>query len=157
MSWDVIIRRADSEPLGDLATVRKQIAAALPGVEFYSEDGDAILASLHRGGVEITDDIREMFESKTLEKALYESEGYSFEFYGLEEQPLCELHVGLRGSGDAISALARLCGPHSWVAVEDGTLEPIDLASGQAPGWDFFRGYVNRAVEAVLTTEDADE
>jgi hypothetical protein len=157
MSWDITIRRADGESLGDLATVRKQIAAALPGVEFYSEDGDAILASLQRGGVEITDDIRDMFESKTLEKALYEGEGYSFEFYGLEDQPLRELNVGLRGSGDAISALAGLCGPHGWVAVEDGTHQPIDLASGRAPGWDFFRGYVNRAVETGLAAEDADE
>jgi hypothetical protein len=153
MPWEITIRRSDRESLGDLDTVRREITAALPGVEFYSERGDDILASLEAGGVEI-DRIRGLFESKILEKALFEGDGYSFEFYGLEDQPLNELHVEVRGGGNPISALAALCCPNGWTAIDDTSGEPIDLGSGSAAGWNSFRAYVGRAVRVIMSAED---
>jgi hypothetical protein len=51
MPWEVTIRRAGEEPLGDISTARAGIEAAVPGMQFYQETSGAerIAAARARG------------------------------------------------------------------------------------------------------------
>jgi hypothetical protein len=60
MPWEVTIRRADGAPLGDLAAVRQQIAAALPAIQFDREpSGAEKIAAARAASVEFPDIIRQ--------------------------------------------------------------------------------------------------
>ena len=51
MPWEVTIRRADGDPLGDFPTVRAGIEAAVPGMQFFRQPSgaDRVAAAHTRG------------------------------------------------------------------------------------------------------------
>jgi hypothetical protein len=151
MPWEVTIRRTDSAPLGDLATVRQQIAAALPAMRFHREpSGPEKIAAARAAGVEFPDVIRQHLEQRpATERAEVAGDGVSMVLYGFEAQPLTAVHAEIRGDGNPLPVLAALCRPNAWVAVDHARGRPIDLAGDSAADWDAFRAYRDRAIRGI--------
>jgi hypothetical protein len=154
MPWEVTIRRADSAPLGDLATVREQISTALPGVQFHRQpSGQEKIAAARAMGVEFPDIMRQHLEQlPATEQAEFEGDRLSLVLYGLDAQPLTALRAEVRGNGNPVPVLTALCVPNAWVAVDDATGNPIDL-TGPAAGWESFRAYRDSAVRSLKAAD----
>jgi hypothetical protein len=155
MPWEVTIRRADGAPLGDMATVRQQIVAALPAIRFERESsGQEKLAFARAKGIEFPEVLRQHFEQQlATERAEFYGDGFSIHLYGFEAQPLAAIHAEVRGDSNPAPVLASLCNPHDWVAVDDASGQPIDLAGSQASGWVAFRAYRDDAIRTIQASE----
>jgi len=157
MPWEVTIRRADGAPLGELATVRQQIAAALPALQFHREpSGPEKMAAAHAAGVEFPDIIRQQLERQpATERAEFEGDGFTVVLYGFEARPLTAIHAEVRGGGNPVPVLAALCRPHEWQAVDDASGRPGELG-GAAAGWAAFRAYRDRAIRSIMASDSGD-
>lgn len=130
MPWEVTIRKADGAPLGDLKVVRQQIISALPTIQFQRESsGLEKIAFARAKGVEFPEVILRHFEQQlATERAEFYGDGFSVVLYGFETQPLIAIHAEVRGDGKPLPLLATLCLPHGWMAVDDASGEPVELA-----------------------------
>src|SRR5687768_951308 len=102
MPWEVTIRRADGEPLGDVPAVRERIEATVAGMRFFQEpSGAERVAAARARGIEFPDSIRQIFEKQPAKvQAVFEGDGLSVLLYGFEAEPLSALHAEVRGAGD---------------------------------------------------------
>jgi hypothetical protein len=141
MPWDVTIRRADKAPLGDMAAVRRQITASLPGICFYQEPSGADkITAARANGVEFPDVLRQHLEGRpAVERAEFAGDEFSILLYGFESQPLLMIHAEVRGNGKPLTAIAALCLPNGWIAVDDANGQPVELGGESAAGWESFR------------------
>ncbi len=130
MPWEITIRRADGAPLDDLEIVRQQILSALPNIQFQRESsGLEKIAFARAKGVEFPEVLLRHFEQQPAkERAEFNGDGFSVVLYGFEAQPLVAIHAEVRGDGNPAPILAALCLPHGWVAVDDASGEPVELA-----------------------------
>jgi hypothetical protein len=158
MPWEVKLQRPDGAPLGNLATVRHLVAAALPGVQFQrGPSGPERIAAARAAGVEFPDIIRQNLEQyQATEKAEFEGEGFSFVLYGFEAQPLTTIHAEVRGDGNPVAALAALCAPHGWLAVDAASGQHVDLGGAAIACWEAFRAYRDRAIRSIHAAEGAE-
>jgi hypothetical protein len=152
MPWELTIRSSDNAALGDTATVREKITAAIPGIQFHVEPSGAEQIIAARAiGVEFPDIIRKHMESRPARlKALFEGDAFIMELYGFDNQPVSMFHVDIRGNGNPMPALAALCVPNGWVAIENASRQPLNLADSTAAGWQSFRKYRDGAVSSIL-------
>jgi hypothetical protein len=135
MSWDVMINRYDGPPprvpdlpddfrfppMGDADTVRAQVSAVCPAVD-WSDPAWGIL----------------------------EAGDYSIEF-NLQKAGVVDgfmLHV--RGGGDPVGVIARLCAANRWVALDTSTGEFMDLANPSRARWDSFRSFRDQIVGQLM-------
>lgn len=143
MPWEVTIRQTDGTPLGDVEAVRNQIAAALPAVSFYREpSGAEKIVAARVAGRKFPGLIRRHMEQRPATmQSVFNGDGCSVLLYGFEAHPLSAIHAEVRGEGNPLSALAALCRPNGWVAVDDTSGEPVELADAAAEGWEMFQAF----------------
>jgi hypothetical protein len=152
MPWEVTIRSPDNAALGDAATVREKITAAIPGIQFHVEPSGAEQIIAARAiGVEFPDAIRKHMEGRPARlQAEFEGDAFYMQLYGFDSQPLCMIHLEIRGNGNPMPALAALCVRNGWVAIENASGQPLNLADSTASGWQSFRKYRDGAVNSIL-------
>ena len=130
MSWDVLILHPDSaaapaegdpqlRPLGMADDVRRAVSRALPGIEW-----DAPVLGSYRGAA-LSVDVE------------LPSKGVVDSF---------ALH--LRGLGNPMPVIVRLCRQNDWVAFDSAAGAFLDLASPSAEGWE--NGVLFRAQTQAL-------
>ena len=119
MSWDVLILHPDSVsgspedrrllPLGLAEDVRKAVSRALPGIDWT----EAV-------------------------QGVYEGRSYSIEVELPSRGVVDSFGLHVRGSGDPLPAIVRLCRQNGWVAFESAAGTFLDLDN---PSWEsgFFR------------------
>ena len=119
MPWELTIARIDHSPLGDVASVRQVIEAALLGVQFYREPSGA--EKMAAAGIEFPEVLRRHLEGAPATiQADYEGEGFSIRFF-LGTGPDVELiNAEVRGGGDPLPKLQRLAAVTGWVIHEAG-------------------------------------
>jgi hypothetical protein len=158
MPWEVTIRGANHKPLGDLAVVRQQIVASLPGIEFHRDpSGLEKIAAARDAGVEFPDIIRQHMEMQPpQEQAEFKGDGFSLVLFGLEAKHLEVIHVEIRGNGNPLSVLADLCQPHGWIAIDDASGQPVDLGGVVDAGWESFRALRDRAINRIQESDSGD-
>lgn len=109
MSWDVVISAAKTDPeagdsavqpLGEAEDVRKKISAALPDTDW----SDPAWGTL-------------------------EGSGWSIEFNTEATGSVESLMLHVRGEGDPLSAISRLCQSTGWYAFDTTTGEFLDSMS----------------------------
>lgn len=151
MPWEVTIRRADGAPLGDREAVRGCIASSLPGVRFERQpSGAEQIAAARAVGVEFPDVIlRHLEQRPPTEQAFLDAAEFSIRLYGLDSPTLHAVHAEVRGDGNPVPALAALCVPNGWVAVDDASGQPVELEGASAAGWESFRAYRERAIRSI--------
>jgi hypothetical protein len=152
MPWEVVIQSSDNAELGAVAAVREKMSAALPDIKFYVEpSGLEKLAAMRERGIEFPEILRKHLEQSPASlQADFEGNDFSMQFYGFESQPLRTIRVEVRGNGNPLPALAALCRPNGWTAIDCANSQPIDPSAAAAAGWDAFRNYRDRAVSSIL-------
>jgi hypothetical protein len=152
MPWELTIRSPDNADLGDTATVREKITAAIPGIQFHIEpSGAKQIAAARAIGVEFPEIIRKHMEGRPARlQALFEGDAFVMELYGFDSQPVSLFYVDIRGNGNPMPALAALCVTNGWVAIENASGQPLILADPSSAGWQSFRKYRDGAVSSIL-------
>lgn len=156
MPWEIAIRNADDSALADVATVRQQFTAAIPGLQFYREpSGLEKIAAARAMGVEFPDVIRQHMEQRpATEQADYEGDGFSMRFYGFGAQPLRAVYAEVRGDGNPLLVLAALCRSNKWIVTDDTSGRPVDLDGAVAEGWEAFRAYRDRVISRIEASDE---
>src|SRR5262249_20586970 len=90
------------------------------------------------------------------ERAEFDGDGFSVVLYGFEAEPLAAIHAEVRGDGNPVPVLAALCRPHGWVAIDDASGQPVELADAVAAGWEAFRAYRDRAISSIQASDSAE-
>ena len=120
MSWDVIIFNFEGDPpdfenlpedfepplLGDAQTVRDRISEAIPGVD-WSDPAWGVV----------------------------EGDGWSIEFNHEATGQNDQIMLHVRGGGDPVTAIVKLCKANNWSAFDTSSGEFLDLDSPSMDGW----------------------
>jgi len=121
MSWDVMLFSQDPgpitgdmkiPPLGDADFVRARISKSLPGVD-WSDPSWGIL----------------------------QGDGWSIEFNQHSSGVTDAVMLHVRGGGDPIAAIVRLCKDTGWVAFDLQSEALIDLNTPSDASWKEFQGF----------------
>jgi len=126
MSWDVFIFSTDPRhstnvakipPLGDASDLRTKISTSWPGIH---RDARAF-GTLEGNGWSIQFD--------------YETNGHND----------C-LMLQIRGGGDPLRAVVKLCKDNGWVALDTATGDLINLTAPSSKSWKGFQAYRDQVV-----------
>jgi hypothetical protein len=144
MPWEIsVVHEAEGLPLGDKQSVCAWVSEVLPGVDLRrpplppQEVLDAFPPP-----------VREAFLRPKLE-ALYEGNDFFIEFYCTDAPEIRCLHADVRGSGNPVPILARLCGPKGWAVVSAADGSRVDLSTGAASQWQHFCAWRDRAIRQI--------
>jgi hypothetical protein len=133
MSWDVMIfkirgnpppsiekiNESDTQPLGPAAEVRREISEALPGVDW----SDPTWGTYSGSGNE-----------------------FSIEFNVSNDDPVDNMMLHVRGSGDALSPIMAVVRPRAWAAFDCTTGEFLDPQNLSDRGWRAFQEFRDKIV-----------
>ena len=141
MSWDVSVE-SPSGPMGTRDEVRAKISAALPGVDW----GDPTMGFLERDGCSFEfmllgdddDDVDEDDDADVADDEDDDSAGVAAAPAG---GPISGFVVSVRGQGEPMPTLVKLCKAHGWTLADADDGEEIDLGAKSAPGWQDFKGF----------------
>jgi hypothetical protein len=131
MSWDVMIfnirgvcpssleelEERDCMPLGPAPEVRQQISTLLPGVDWSDPTW----------GIYVNDEL-------------------SIEFSVGTDDPVTDMMLHVRGTGDALGAIMAIVCPTGWSALDCSTSDFLDAENPSAAGWQGFQAYRDKIV-----------
>lgn len=127
MSWDVVIMKTPGDgegtpqpTLGDAGPVREAISRCLPNVD-WSDPAWGVL----------------------------EGAGWSIEFNFAAAGPVDSFMLHVRGGGDPLGAITKLCRENDWVALDMSTGDYLDLRSPSDAGWKSFQGFRDSVLSHV--------
>ena len=130
MSWDVFITKEpirlgsddppNPAPLGSCDSVRTAVAGSLPDTD-WSDPTWGVL----------------------------DGQGWSIEFNLGTESPVTSLMLHVRGGGNPISAITRLCADNGWHALDLAAGNYIDLKAPSDVGWRSFQGFRDGIVASL--------
>src|SRR5262249_19638291 len=146
MPWELTIRRPGGEPLGNRDEVIRAMSTALPAIDWVEEPPlleqikDMPEHSFHKLLPTWPAETREHFARPRL-RGDYDAGEFVIQFFGFEAQPIVFLLAEVRGNGNPLPPLAKLCSVTGWAAMEAGTTQPIDLTADEAEGWKRFCEY----------------
>jgi hypothetical protein len=130
VSWDVFITKErvplgsdeppNAAPLGSSDSVRAAVVRSLPETD-WSDPAWGVL----------------------------EGQGWSIEFNLGKDAPVMSFMLHVRGGGDPISAIARLCADNDWHALVLSAGDYIDLRAPSDAGWRSFQGFREGVVVAL--------
>jgi len=145
MPWELTIVNSDDvcQPLGNRDDVIAQFAAALPGVLLQPPPGPS---------PEILAQMPPMLRDNLLRPKLcadFEGDDLSIQFYANDRQLLDSVGVEVGGNGNPIPALAALCLPNSWAAIDASNGARVDLSATDSPAWEKFRAWRDKAVRSL--------
>jgi hypothetical protein len=150
MPWEIrIISESGDLPLGTKQAVADWVSTVLPGVDLQRPalPPADILASFPEA-------VRAAFMRPKLEAA-YEEDDFSIEFYCTDEPEIRCLHADVRGNGNPLPILARICLPRRWAVVSSADLSRVDLTSGAASQWQNFRDWRDGAINEIGESDRA--
>ena len=140
MSWDLSVY-SPTGPLGSAADVRQKVSRALPGVD-WSDDTCGVLQQggyvlefslLDRGGAGDEDD----------EDLDDDSDGE------LADTTPVSMVVSVRGGGEPLPPLVKLCKQYGWKLGDGDSGEDIDLDSPSDEGWRDFQAFRDKVADSV--------
>jgi hypothetical protein len=116
MSWEITIARPDGLPLGDIASVRRAVESAMPGVRFFRDPSGR--EKMAAAGVGFPEVLRRHLESApATTQADYEGEGFSIRFFLGIGPGVERMDAEVRGGGDALPELCHLAEVNGWVVL----------------------------------------
>ena len=106
-------------PLGEAADVRTKITRSIPGVDWSNPAW-----------------------------GVYDGDGWSIEF-NHQVEGLCKaLMLHVRGEGDPVGAILRICADTGWVALDMTQGKVIHAGSNASAGWKKFQRFRQRTEKA---------
>jgi len=144
MPWEItIVNEVADRPLGDRQTVCGWLAEALPGVALRppplppSQALEAMSAA-----------VREAFLRPRLE-AVYEADDFSLEFFCGDEAEIGFLQADVRGSGNPLPLLRRLCGARGWAVISAADRSTVDLSAEVPAQWQRFCDWRDQVIGKI--------
>jgi hypothetical protein len=149
MSWDLSVY-SPTGPLGTAADVRQKVSRALPGVDW----SDNTCGVLQQGGY-------------VLEFSLLASEGSDEEHveddedldsdedldddsdFDLADTTPVSMVVSVRGGGEPLPPLVKLCKQYGWKLGDGDTGEEIDLDNPSDQGWRDFQAFRDKVAGSL--------
>ena len=157
MPWDVTILnyagsppasyyapdRPEPEPLGTRDEVVSAIREAVPELEWGVSGGlpPEILAKF-------SPELATLMGKPKL-GAVYDRDDVYLTLYGFEQEPMKYVCGEVRGRGNPVPLLARMCAGRGWSVVSGTDGSFVDLSAATAPQWDGFQAYRDRAVSGM--------
>jgi hypothetical protein len=159
MPWELTVKSDLAGPsssskewplLGKGDDVCNRISISIPQVEWHREPS---FIEQHR---HLPEDhpIQQLIASSTAAekewssrakfKGLYEGQGFTLELF-VQDGQISFFHIDVRGGGNPMPLLARLCSMHKW-AINDVTGKVVDLSLPTAPGWEEFTQWRDQAI-----------
>jgi hypothetical protein len=77
---------------------------------------------------------------------IYEGNGFSIEFAIGSNEFVAQMTLFVRGNGDAISTIVRLCNAHQWDAYDISACDYIDLKNPSNASWTEFQEYRDQII-----------
>jgi hypothetical protein len=146
MPWDITLVSAAGNPpapLGSRDEVVRAIREAVPEFEWHQSGGlpPELLAQFSPETAAI------MARPKL--QAVYDHDDLYVALYGFEQDPMKYVCGEVRGRGNPVPLLARLCADRGWsvVSCTDGSV--VGLTAAAAPQWDGFQAYRDRAIAGI--------
>jgi hypothetical protein len=131
MSWDLAVD-SPAGSLGPAADVRRKIDASIPGVDWSDESCGVV----QQGGY-------------SLELALMGSEEDEEQEEPDPDGPVEALMISVRGSGQPLPVIVKLCKANGWTLADAGAGEEIDLDNPSDAGWREFQKFRDGVVGSV--------
>jgi hypothetical protein len=142
MSWDVSVE-SRSGPMGSADQVRSKITAVLPEVD-WSDPSEGFL---ERGSCSFQFVV---LEDDDLDGELDDEEGAEPEPKPESGPKLLDgFLISVRGDGEPLPTLAKLCKAHGWCLADAGSGEEIDLRKPSASGWQEFKTFRDGVARSV--------
>jgi hypothetical protein len=160
MPWELnIICRGDGEgiPLGARQFVIDKVAEALQGLALSPAPlpPPAVLERMPA-------QVRESFLKPQL-RAVLETEDLSVEFWAPDAPVIKCLFADVRGWGNPVPTLARLCLPNGWSVIDTakflklmqsgvkdaGSQALVDLTTPQSSAWEEFCGWRDQVIDDI--------
>jgi hypothetical protein len=138
MPWELTIVGSPTDekiPLGPRQLIIDAVAKILPGTVLQRPPlpPQDFLDSL-------SPTVRDAFTRPQLEAA-YEVDKLSFEFHTWDFPNIPFLCVNVRGEGNPLPVLRKLCVPNGWTVVSGSDKSAVDLEADTAIQWDAFREF----------------
>ncbi len=157
MPWDITILnyagnppasyyaagRPEPEPLGTHDEVVRAIREAVPELEWGTSGGlpPEVLAKFSPETAALM--------AKPKLHAVYDTDELYLNLYGFEQEPMKYVCGEVRGQGNPVPLLARLCAARNWSVMSGTDGSFVDLAAAAAPQWDGFQAYRDRAISGM--------
>jgi len=149
MGWELTIY-GDAEkpprPLGTREQVCAHFAARLPGLRLAPVPqafADHMRAKLKELG---------LVYHPALE-GCYETPDIVVEFSCTNAEIISAISANVRGNGDPLPALRRLCAGTSWTLVEDASGRDVLATLGAGTAWGRFNQWRDRSISALIKPE----
>lgn len=145
MPWDITIvnyagnppvsyydpGRPEPEPLGSRDEVIRAIREAVSELEWHERSTPVALLPPDFLAI-LSPETREAMSRPKLE-ALYDTDDLYIKLYGFEQEPMKYVCGEVRGKGDPVQLLARVCVGRRWSVVSDTDGSFVDLTAAAAP------------------------
>ena len=147
MPWEIRILGESDRPLGNKAEVIEWVRLTLGGVELRRPPlpPPEVMATFSPA-------VREAFAWPKLE-ALFEQNDFTIELYCGYEDPIRCLYADVRGSGNPLPVLARLCLPKHWRVISSADKSCVDLTASTADQWQSFCNWRDDAIRQLQDEE----
>jgi len=145
MPWEIIIARDvndESLPLGMRREVLDIFAGALPGVTFENPPLPP-KESLNS----MSPFVRDTFLRPKL-VGDYNNQELSIHFTTWDLPEIRFMYAEVRGSGNPLPVLAKLCMPNGWFIISAYDKSIVDLSKAHAPQWEHFQSFRDRAFQS---------
>jgi hypothetical protein len=145
MSWDLSVGSPHG-PLGSAAEVRRKVSSAMPQVDW----SDPTCGFLEQGGYTLEfsllglDDDDEDGDDDELD----DDDAGADESASADDDAPVSLHISVRGTGDPLPPLVKLCKANGWTLTDDNE-EAIDLEHPSDAGWREFQAFRDRVAGSL--------
>jgi len=132
MSWDLFVG-SQSGPIGTLDAIRQKIDAVLPGTDWE----DPLCGVLEHAGYVLE---FQLLGGEGAEEVDEENEA---------EAALDGFVISVRGQGEPLRTIVKLCQAYGWSLADTGSGEEIDLDNPSDEGWREFQTFVDGVTGSV--------
>jgi hypothetical protein len=143
MSWDLSVH-SPAGPLGSAADVRQKVSRAFPGVDW----SDTTCGVLQQGGYVLEFSLLDRGGSD--EEAVEEADDVDDDSDGeLADTTPVSMVVSVRGGGEPLPPLVKLCKQYGWKLTDGDSDEEIDLDNPSDQGWRDFQEFRDKVAGSL--------
>ena len=145
MSWDLSVY-SPAGPLGSAAEVRQKVSRALPGVDW----SDNTCGILQQGGyvLEFSLLARDASDEEEVEDD-EDDEDLDDDDFELADTTPVSMVVSVRGGGEPLPPLVKLCKQYGWKLGDGDSGEDIDLDNPSDQGWRDFQAFRDKVAGSL--------